>query len=64
MILRLADSRSEVTFKPHPGTDIQLRVPSIHKAAALLGFEPNVGLEEGIKRSIAWYAANLAGVKA
>jgi dTDP-glucose 4,6-dehydratase len=64
MILRLANSRSEVTFKPHPGAEIELRVPSIHKAAALLGFAPQVGLEEGIRRAIAWYAGNLAGVKA
>ena len=64
MILRLADSRSDITFKPHPGTEIELRVPSIHKAAALLGYAPRVGLEEGIRRTIAWYAANLAGVKA
>jgi len=64
MILRLANSRSEITYKPHPGAEIELRVPSIHKAAALLGYAPLVGLEEGIARAIAWYAENLAGVKA
>jgi UDP-glucose 4-epimerase len=63
MILRLAKSRSEITYKPHPGAEIELRVPSIHKAAALLGYAPRVGLEEGISRAIAWYAENLAGVK-
>ena len=63
MILRLANSSSEITFRPHPGAEIELRVPSIHKAAALLGYAPKVGLEEGIARTIAWYAENLAGVK-
>jgi len=63
MILRLSHSRSEITFQPHPGTEIELRVPSIHKAAALLGYAPTVSLEEGITRTIEWYAAHLAGVR-
>ena len=46
---------------PHPGAEIELRVPSIHKAAGLLGYTPRVGLEAGIARTIAWYAENLAG---
>jgi len=62
MILRLAKSHSEITFRPHPGAEIELRVPSIHKAAALLGYAPTVSLEEGIARTIEWYAANLAGL--
>jgi nucleoside-diphosphate-sugar epimerase len=64
MILRLTKSKSIITYRPHPGAEIELRVPSIHKAAALLGFAPRVGLEEGLTRTIAWYAENLAGVKA
>jgi UDP-glucose 4-epimerase len=63
MILRLTQSRSEIVYRPHPGTEIELRVPSIHKAAALLGYEPNVGLEEGLTRTIAWYAEHLAGLR-
>lgn len=64
MILRLTKSRSEITHKPHPGTEIELRVPSIHKAAALLGYAPKVSLEDGVARTIAWYAENLAGLGA
>lgn len=64
MILRLTKSRSEIVYRPHPGAEIELRVPSIHKAADLLGFAPTVGLEEGLTRTIAWYAENLAGLKA
>jgi len=64
MILRLTKSKSTIIHRPHPGTEIELRVPSIHKAADLLGFAPRVGLEEGLTRTIAWYAENLAGVKA
>ena len=61
MILRLTESQSEIVFRPHPGAEIELRVPSIHKAAAMLGFAPTVSLEAGITRTIAWYAENLAG---
>jgi UDP-glucose 4-epimerase len=63
MILRLTRSSSAITHRPHPGAEIELRVPSIHKAAALLGFAPRVGLEEGLTRAIAWYSQNLAGLK-
>lgn len=64
MILRLTNSRSEITYKPHPGAEIELRVPSIHKAAALLDYAPKVSLEDGLQRTIAWYAENLAGLQA
>jgi len=63
MILRLTQSRSEIVYRPHPGAEIELRVPSIHKAAALLGYAPSVGLEEGLTRTIAWYAEHLVGLK-
>ncbi|MBI3637912.1 MAG: NAD-dependent epimerase/dehydratase family protein [Candidatus Rokubacteria bacterium] len=55
MIKRLAGSRSEIVFEEHPGPEVELRVPSIEKAAQLLGFNPTVSLEEGITRTIAWY---------
>jgi nucleoside-diphosphate-sugar epimerase len=61
MIIRLTASKSEIVFKPHPGPEIDLRVPSIDKAAALLGYEPKVPLEAGITRTIEWYAAHAAG---
>ena len=47
--------------KPHPGPEVDLRVPSIEKAGALLGFAPTVSLEAGISRTIPWYAEHLAG---
>jgi UDP-glucose 4-epimerase len=62
MIIRLTKSRSEIVFKPHPGPEVDLRVPSIEKAATLLGFKPTVSLEAGISRTIPWYAENFAAV--
>jgi nucleoside-diphosphate-sugar epimerase len=59
MILRLTGSRSRIEFKPHPGPEVDLRVPSIDKAMALLDYRPRVALEEGISRTIPWYAGQL-----
>ena len=56
MIIRLADSKSDIVFKPHPGPEVDLRVPSIEKAMTFLGYQPNVSLESGISRTIPWYA--------
>ena len=32
MIIRLTNSKSTIVFKPHPGPEVDLRVPSIEKA--------------------------------
>jgi nucleoside-diphosphate-sugar epimerase len=61
-IIRLANSKSQIVFKPHPGPEVDLRVPSIEKAAAVLDYRPQVSLEAGVKQAIAWYAANLAAL--
>ena len=62
MIIRLTNSKSEIVFKPHPGPEVDLRVPSIEKAARLLGFKPTISLEGGISRTIPWYAEHMATV--
>ena len=62
LILRLTNSTSEIVFKPHPGPEVDLRVPSIEKAMKLLGFKPTVSLEAGVSKAIAWYRENLAAV--
>jgi nucleoside-diphosphate-sugar epimerase len=62
MILRLTQSTSDIVFKPHPGPEVDLRVPSIEKAATLLGFKPTVSLETGISRTIPWYREHLVAL--
>ncbi|HEX2523327.1 MAG TPA: hypothetical protein VHP35_14485 [Terriglobia bacterium] len=34
--------------------DVRKRVPEISKARHLLGFEPKVGLEEGLRKTTEW----------
>lgn len=46
-----------VTRVPATGPDVEQRRPSIERAKALLGFSPKIGLEEGIRRTIAWRRA-------
>jgi nucleoside-diphosphate-sugar epimerase len=59
MILRLSNSKSQIIFKPHPGPEVDLRVPSIEKAISLLDYRPTVSLESGVRQSIEWYASHL-----
>ncbi len=58
-IIELTNSKSNVVFKPHPGPEVEMRVPDIAKARAILGFEPKVDLKLGLEKSIEWYRAHL-----
>ena len=64
MIARLTESKSEIIFRPHPGPEVEVRVPSIEKATAVLGFAPKVLLEEGILKTIPWYREHLEALTA
>jgi nucleoside-diphosphate-sugar epimerase len=54
-IIRLSGSESSIDFMKWDFPDVELRIPSIEKARELLGYEPEVDLEEGLLRTIAWY---------
>ncbi len=54
-VIRLANSKSKIEFKELQYPEVNIRVPSIDKAKRILGFEPKVNFEEGIKRTIEWY---------
>jgi len=62
MIIRLTNSRSGIVFKPHPGPEVDLRVPSIDKAQTMLGYKPTTSLETGIRQTIPWYQEHMAGL--
>lgn len=55
-VCRVLDSRSKIVFDPPLSADIAIRIPSVSKAAELLGFTAQVDLEEGIRRSAEWFA--------
>jgi len=59
-IIRLTDSKSEIIFLPMPTDDPRQRRPDITKAESLLGWEPQVGLDDGLRRTIEWFKARLS----
>jgi nucleoside-diphosphate-sugar epimerase len=57
-LIRLTGSKSRIQFKPHPGPEVEIRMPDISKSRRLLRYEPKVGLEDGLVRAIDWYRAH------
>lgn len=55
MVIQLTGSRSKIIFKPLPEDDPIKRCPDITLAQKLLHWEPKVTLEEGLKKTIAYY---------
>lgn len=59
LILRLTGSRSEIIYKPLPQDDPKTRRPDNSRAKEVLGWEPQVPVEEGMQKTIEWYQALL-----
>jgi UDP-glucuronate decarboxylase len=60
-IIQLTGSRSEIVFRPLPEDDPKVRQPDIGRARALLGWEPRVDTDEGLKRTLEWFRNKLRG---
>ena len=56
----LISAKEEPTFKHLPvfEDDVKLRVPSIDKAKKILGYNPQISLEEGLKKTRDWFWEN------
>jgi len=61
-VLRLTDSRSQLVYKPLPEDDPHRRCPDVTRARETLGWEPRVGLEDGLRETIAYFRRSLDGV--
>ena len=57
-IIDLCGSKSKVVLKKLDFTDIDIRVPNTSKAKNILGFVPEVELEEGLAKTIEWVKEN------
>ena len=53
-IVRLTGSASEIVFMPLPTDDPRVRQPDITRARTLLGWEPRVDVDEGLRKTIEW----------
>ena len=51
-VISICDSKSKIVFKALDFTDIDIRVPSTSKARDILGFIPEIELEEGLSKTI------------
>jgi dTDP-glucose 4,6-dehydratase len=58
-IIRLASSRSEIVFRPLPEDDPKVRQPDITRARTLLGWEPHVDTDEGLRMTLDWFREKL-----
>ncbi|HEY7531105.1 MAG TPA: UDP-glucuronic acid decarboxylase family protein [Gemmatimonadota bacterium] len=55
LVLKLTGSASPVRHEPLPEDDPKVRRPDIRLARERLGWEPRIALEEGLRRTIAYF---------
>ena len=60
-VIQLTGSKSKLVFKPLPQDDPRQRKPDITLAKKVLGWEPKVPLEEGLKKTIEYFDKLLKG---
>ena len=60
MVKDLTGSNSKIVFKPLPVDDPVRRCPDITKAKRIINWEPTTSLEDGLKKTIAWFKENVS----
>ena len=58
-IIALVGSSSRIVYRPLPQDDPKQRKPDITRARTLLGWEPKVGLEEGLAMTVGYFKSKL-----
>jgi dTDP-glucose 4,6-dehydratase len=59
LVLELTGREAELVRQPLPEDDPKVRQPDISLARELLGWEPKVGLREGLERTLAYFSGLL-----
>jgi dTDP-glucose 4,6-dehydratase len=60
LVIKAADSKSKITYKPLPMDDPKQRKPDITLAKRKLKWQPKVKLQQGLQETIQWFKENLA----
>jgi len=55
LINKLVGNRAGIVRKPLPVDDPKVRQPDITRAQRVLGWEPKVSLEDGLRQTIEWF---------
>ena len=55
IIIKLTNSKSKIEFQPHPGPEVEMRIPDIEKAKSILDYDPQIDLETGLEYTIQWF---------
>src|SRR6187397_811160 len=59
-IIRMTGSTSKLVYRPLPEDDPKVRQPDITRARTLLKWEPKVGLEEGLTKTLGYFREQVA----
>ena len=59
-IIRLCEATSTIEYAPGRTDDPERRRPDITKAQRVLGWQPTVGIESGLRRTIEWFSENVS----
>ncbi len=59
-IIRLCEATSTILYEPNRVDDPERRRPDISKARQILGWEPKVSMESGLRRTIEWFSNHIS----
>jgi dTDP-glucose 4,6-dehydratase len=62
-IIALTGSKSRIVFHPLPQNDPKVRQPDITKAKRVLGWEPRISRQEGLRRTLQYFQKILSSTK-
>jgi dTDP-glucose 4,6-dehydratase len=58
-IIRITGTKSGIEYRPVPEDDPKVRQPDITRAKRILGWEPQVGFDEGIRETITYFREHI-----
>jgi dTDP-glucose 4,6-dehydratase len=61
LVNEITGNSSGIVHEPLPEDDPKVRQPDISRARQVLGWEPEVSLEDGLSETITWFQERLGG---